>query len=171
MFQNVTIAGNSLFQGNIVSGPMVLSNDSPTGNQYTHNNGTNAKTIYQLVQSVFGFDDNYKEMRVYPVVGNYGTNRIIQIAVKCDIEPKYAATNYFQYQWYVYIYYEDGSYEQIANRYEDRNGSGGTSISAILSYQFTTNAKTFKLLNLPSIIGQENSGIVYAGPDKILRIS
>jgi hypothetical protein len=171
MFKDVIIMGNSLFQGNIMSGPMELSNDTPAGNLYTHNKGTNATTIYNLVKSVIGFSDNF-EIRTYPVVGTYGTKKIIQLVIQYDITTVYApTTHYFRWKWYASICYENGTVQQIAYRYEDRYDSGGTNTSEILSYQFTTNAKTFKLLNLPPVVGQENSGVVYAGSDKILRIS
>jgi hypothetical protein len=79
IFNNITISGDSLFQGTINSGPLVLSNETPQAKNFTYDVGTGFDTIYNEASTYLGFGNDSGTEKAYSVIGTYGNTSIIRI--------------------------------------------------------------------------------------------
>jgi hypothetical protein len=161
-FANVEILENSLFQGNITSGPLVLSNDSPVGTTYTLNSGSSAKTIRSKIVQGAG---QSLDSGTYPVIGSYAGKQLVQIGYVYD----YKSPNGNRFKLSIYAYYSDGTNNKIAYLEEyDKDVVENDAISSTLTFAFTTSGKTFKLINLPETPIAAN--VVYKDGNGFLKI-
>jgi hypothetical protein len=162
-FSNVEILGNSLFQGNITSGPLVLSNDSPTGVTHTLNSGASAIEIRNVMLTAAGEPINNNG--TYTVTGSYSNKQLVKIGYIYD----YRSPNGTNFELSIYAYFSDGTNSRIAFRKEQsKDVVTNNTISSPLTFAFTTTGKTFKLTNLPSTPIAPN--VVYKDSDGFLKI-
>jgi hypothetical protein len=168
-FNNVHIAGNSLFSGSIVSGPLVLSNDTPTGGIKS----------YPANTSITNIDISYNKL--ISVTGTYNGNSIIKIKkTNNEISGNTHLSkpgDYFDQNSNVYIYYENGAEEVIAysrirytlsGTYQIVTTNSEVKTSWPLSFQYTSSGKTFKLVDLPN--NPSGAGVVWVDSAGHLRI-
>jgi hypothetical protein len=161
-FSDVEILGNSLFQGNITSGPLVLSTDSPTGSTYVLNSGASAITIRNKIVEVSG--ENL-ETGSYSVIGSYNGKQLVQIKHIYD----YKSPNGNSFELSIYAYYNDGTSNRIAFRKEqNKDVVTNDTISNSLTFTFTTEGKTFKLMDIPTY--GVTTGVVYKDANGFLKI-
>jgi hypothetical protein len=154
-FNDITISGDSLFQGAINSGPLVLSNDTPQGKEFTYAVGTGTSIIYNDAKDYFGFAfnataDSFEE-KSYSVIGTYGDMSIIRIGHYWE--------NGGHGQYYnrtIYVYNINGEKIRIAY---NNSAKDYLNIQSILSFRYALSGKTFKLLDLPIMKGAP--GAVY----------
>jgi hypothetical protein len=159
-FTDVEISGNSLFQGNITSGPLVLSNDTPSGDPYSYTSGTRATTIRQGIMTAAGITATSE---TYPVVGSYNEKQLVQIGYIYD------DSGSLREKTSIYVYYADGTNERIAYHEEYRKDIvTDTKTSYTLSFYFTSSGKTLKLVDLPQIPSGTN--VVYRDANGFLKI-
>jgi hypothetical protein len=162
-FSDVEISGDSLFQGNITSGPLVLSNDSPTGSTYSLNSGASAIAIRN---AIVGGAGESLESGAYSVAGSYNGKQLVKIGYSYD--NKIASGTRFEFS--IYAYYSDGTNARIAYRKEwDKDVVTNNTISGTLTFTFTSGGKTFKLVNLPGT--PSGSNVVYKDSGGFLKIS
>jgi hypothetical protein len=147
--QDVTITGDSLFQGNIDSGPLVLSNNSPISNTYNYQVGTSAAVIYNEAKNAIGFAGVSGASYSYSVTGTYGNKTIIRIRFTSTLGAVSYSTT---------VYYQDGTSEIAA----ETAGFAAHGLQYALSFQYTSGGKTFKLIEIPTQQQTIGSGIVYS---------
>jgi hypothetical protein len=147
-FDNITISGDSLFSGAIISGPLVLLDDTPYSGLYTYQSGTDATTIYNGAKNLLGTIDG----RTFSVEGSYGNEAITRMGYRWRNGP---GGSYYGH--YIDAYYQDGTSAEIAHRWSEKDK---TNISAVLTFRYISGGKTFKLLDLPSQQGGP-AGTVY----------
>ncbi|MDR2160518.1 MAG: hypothetical protein LBP23_10675, partial [Treponema sp.] len=109
-FNNVHIAGDSLFSGLIVSGPLVLSNDTPAGAVVSYPTNSGALSI------------NITINKLIPVTGKYGDADIIAIqhTYEKSGEIGFGETMYQDYK--VYVYFKNGTSQVIAHYQQTDTG-------------------------------------------------
>jgi hypothetical protein len=149
-FDNITIKGNSEFLGNIASGPLVLSNDTPAGQPQNYPAGSGVATMYSSIYNSF-------------VIGSYNGQNVTRIRKETSGNGMYRR---------IYIIYENGNEQKIA---ESANIMGTWVNTTVLSYDLTfyyvTSGKTFRLINLPTIPAGLLTGTVYIGANNILMVA
>lgn len=146
---NLTITGDSHFEGTIDSGPLLLSSASPQGKTYTYSN--------------YGKIGEMNSISQYNGVGTYGDYSFDNFSV--------TTTNGEIY--YLKLFKNGGQvYDsgKIRARYVD--GIYCIPLSYTFTYTFTmqSNTKTFKLRNLPQSLPAE-SGVVYVTSDGTLKVA
>jgi hypothetical protein len=72
---NVTIKENALFQGKIISGPLVLSNEAPCTEESSYNTGTSAKVIIDTEVARLGIASPISGVYTKTVYGSKYRNR------------------------------------------------------------------------------------------------
>jgi hypothetical protein len=168
MFNNIHILGDSIFSGDIVSGPLILNNDSPEGAKLEYPSG---KTVSEINVS----------NNVAQVVGVYGTNTIIKIWKEESSTGEYPPKSMNKPAYFytdLYIFYEKGTQERIArhqtkiwlnNQYLLQwDESDPQKTSSNLKFQYVSAGKTLRLIDLPT--NPTEPGAVYIGDGGQLMI-
>jgi hypothetical protein len=168
MFNDIHILGDSIFSGDIVSGPLILNNDSPEGDKLEYQSGRAASEIVVANNAA-------------QVVGSYGANPIIKIwkeesrtgeyPPKSTNKPAYLYTD-------LYVFYAEGTQERIArhqtktwldNQYMFHwEESDPKKTSSYLEFQYVIAGKTLRLIDLPT--SPTEPGAVYIGAGGHLMI-
>jgi hypothetical protein len=168
MFDNIHITGNSIFSGDIASGPLLLNDDSPAGAKLKYPSGKTAGEI-----SVSNNDAQ--------VVGSYGANSIIRIwreAIQTgEYPPKSINKPAYLYND-LYVFYSSGTQERIArhqtkvwldNQYVLQwEESDPQKTSSNLEFQYVIAGKTLRLIDLPT--QPTEPGMVYMDPEGRLMV-
>jgi hypothetical protein len=136
VFNDITISGDSLFQGTINSGPLVLSNETPQGQSFTYAVGTRSDTIYNEASAYLDFSNDSGIEKAYSVTGTYNNTQIIRIGYYW--EQHYHGASYDRT---IYVYNIDGEKIKIAYRNSDNDYSNTSFLHSqtayfILSYLF-----------------------------------
>jgi hypothetical protein len=148
-FNNITISGDSLFQGVINSGPLILSEDSPVSDVYDYQIGESSITIYNDAKNAMEFSEaTGSSGPTFSVRGTYGDKEIIRI--------QFGHTVGYQ-TYFTRVYYQDGTNEEAALS----DGPLAHGLQYALSFQYTSGGKTLKLIGIPSQAQTAGSGIVY----------
>jgi hypothetical protein len=172
-FDTVDILGNSIFHGDIISGPLVLLSDTPEGNKYTAPAGSSASGI--------PVPDNNM-----PILGRYGSIDIIKGRKYEYINTiKVHNSSYKDTDEYTDIYFvtTSGSDMLIARRIiqERWHHEGGfenywwrevnyiypITTAYYLEWQYVMSGKTLRLIDLPTKI-PEQPGTVYRSGNNLM---
>jgi hypothetical protein len=131
---NINISGNSTFEGDIVSGPITISDDAPPASTLTITPDMTAEQIYLAMNTTFG-------------------------AASADVNPNLSYANNYQNckRFSVNKYYQQGDYQytidclttDLASHRLYRGGDEVANISAYLTKFVSTN-KTLRINNLPT---------------------
>jgi hypothetical protein len=169
-FNDVNISGNSVFSGDIMTGPLTLTSETPEGAAVSYSSG---KAVSEITIA----------NRSANVIGLYGGKNIIKIWNEESLSGTYPPTqpNKPSYHYSdLCIFYNDGTQERIARnqlkswlnaRYEFlQELSVIQRTSQDLMFQYTTSGKTLKL-NVPTQPPTSGTGIVYRNSAGQLLIS
>jgi hypothetical protein len=130
--QDVLITGNSIFEGDIRSGPLVLSNEITNPTIYTINSGT---SLWDIMKSP-------------GMVNSTGTHTVMVYNASYDGKSVVMVTiTFWGSEGNAVFVYSDGSSETVAmvRNYNDTKNLGHT-----FRYALGTGGKTFRLHNLPT---------------------
>jgi hypothetical protein len=165
---NVNITGDSIFSGDIISGPLQCLSNAPIGSKMSISNGTTAKQIW-------GNNSIYNDASA---VGNYHNKNIVgvrkSLSFDIDLESAWDGTNTNVYairtDYYICIVsYSNGTEEIVANfveKYRQRYGTYETltnsPINPTLIFTYSDpNAKTLKITGIPDY-DPHNPGVFYS---------
>ena len=140
-------AEEGVFRGSILSGPLILMDETPTSAQFNYSTGVSAYDIVTTEMNRLGLSitTSYVTHR-RTITGTYGTQKIIQIG----FEARYVSNTTRSYS--VLVTYENGQETEIAlyRRNPAVNGNQATDLSNALSFRYTSGGKTFRLTDLPT---------------------
>jgi hypothetical protein len=142
---NVTIKENALFMGNIISGPLKLTDETPASNTFPYNIGTRADTIVAAelgrlgIRISTGGGINWRQVK-----GSYGGSQIIRVGFSGYYD------NSVNHHYTVYVIYSNGTQAEIAyySRYNDTIKNN--TLTSFLSFAYTSGGKMFTLTDLPT---------------------
>jgi len=166
VLNNIAILENALFQGNISSGPLVVSaqaaDDTPLK---SYSAGTVPYTIYNEAAALFEFDPSVQTKRSFAITGTFNGKSINFI--------EFWLRNGVQYPLLeITVFFEAGGSEVVARHFQ----GGGVvyppfNLQASLSYRKAIFVgKTLRLLNIPTTKQATGSGILWRDGDT-LKIS
>lgn len=145
---NITIRENSLFQGNITSGPLVLSESSPISGIVTYPIGADAQTIYNAERTMLNFSQIDGREFFFNVMGTYGNENIIGIGFLYET---IIVNNAPRYKISVFGYFTDSSRRLLAYKYYNYYQVwDNTTLVNGLSIQYVRGGKTVKFFDLPT---------------------
>jgi hypothetical protein len=135
-------ADEGIFRGSIVSGPLVLMDETPSSNTITYNTGTSGRTIVETELNRKGITPHYNSVQnwTFNVSGTYSGQKIITIRFQTGGPSR---------SWAVRVTFENGTQLDVA--YPSMSSSvPDINLSGQLSFAYTSGGKTFKLMNLPT---------------------
>jgi hypothetical protein len=142
-------ADEGIFKGSIISGPLVLMDETPTSSNIIYNTGTAGRTIVEaeysrngIIMKTNGTANNW----TFNVSGTYSSNKIIAIRFYAVVSVGSSTPS-----CNVYVTQENGTEIMIA-RQDAPFGLNPQNItlSSQLSFAYTSGGKTFKLIDLPT---------------------
>lgn len=165
---NITIRENSLFQGNITSGPLVLSDSNPVSGIVGHNVGADAQAIYDTERERLNFNKDDGKEYYFNVIGTYDNKSLVGIGYLYEVVIVNSAP---RYKNYVFGYFSDNSKRQLAYKYYNYNNTwDNITLTGNLSIQYVRGGKTFKLIDLPDY-NPHSMGAIYRNSSGQLCIS
>ena len=127
-------AEEGVFKGSIISGPLLLLDETPASAQIVYAVGTSARDIVIEEVGLPYSSSNVSRM----IIGTYGSRKIINIRYRTIVANQ--ATEYS-----VHVTYENGEVATVATQY-----TSSINLSNTLSFRYTSGGKTFKLIDLPT---------------------
>jgi hypothetical protein len=155
--KDVTISGNSVFKGDIISGPLELTSDYYISDIINYpDNSINEQYLVLSELSRFGIPNTNREYHSFNISGTYNGTTISRIMYHYDTV---GGTDVRAW---------DTSMNLLTIKF-GMSAAVGYNIIGDLSFRYTSDGKTFKLKSLP---GQQGaSGAVYKDANNFLRIT
>ena len=144
IFHGRVEADEGIFKGSILSGPLMLVDETPASNTYTYNVGTGGRNIVETELSRKGITPVFSggPSWSFDVTGTYSGQDIILIRFQVTGPSK---------SWSVRVTNVNGTETLIARQYETTGQAAQNSpLSSQLSFAYTSGGKTFKLIALPT---------------------
>lgn len=166
ILNNITILENALFQGNISSGPLIVSaqaaDDTPLKSYPVD---TTPFTIYYEAAVLFKFDPSIQTRRSFAIVGIYNNRSINFIEFWLRNGTMYPLLE-------ITVFFEEGGSEIVARHFQ---GGGSVyppfNLRNSMSYRKAIFVgKTLRLVNIPTTKQETGSGILWRDGDT-LKIS
>jgi len=171
-FRNILITGRSMFQGDIISGPLELLSSTPQGTERVYPVGTIEETIWNRLGG---------NPLTSVTEGSFG-NRPINAVI---LQHRSGTVGAWSHQyWEVLVRFPDNSTQIVAQRRaRQRWGMAGNiftiiesdvsntiALASVLRFRYITSGKTFRLVSMPRSSSDENtvwrdqSGFLRIGP-------
>jgi len=169
-FTDITVTGDSIFCGDIFSGPLVLTKEYPISGLISYGAGTGAIDIVNTEINRLGLSTTPPTGAVRYATGVYNGKEIAKISISYS---RTGNTNTTKQYWDVKLTYRDGTSEDIANRDYYAGVGGGTFtnrvLSQTLSFRYTSGDRVFKLVGIGIVPG--DAGVVYRDSNGFLKIT
>lgn len=155
---NCNISGSSKFDGEIISGPLELTNNGTAGYAVKLLKKNSNQANVNLLRNS-GFEQSVTTA-VNSNISTYGTRKVTSFYWKDHVRPSLLQDGY-----YMKVTFTEGDPVEGTVAY---NSSGALSYDLVLDTS-QPSARTFKLKNLPDT-EPSTAGVVWAGSDGVLRI-